>query len=283
MRLSRFSLLAVAALATIGCQRGDGALEPTTLPPLAYVRYINALPDTLSTTVRFVDQVDFSPQTWANVSFRALGSGNYQGTQAGNRQFKVFTYLAVSATTPTADAIAGNTTVLADQTYNFEAGKYYTVLQTGFSRGGAPAAEVKIMQDDVPTPGGSIAVRAIHAGSGLGNVDLYFTPTATSPISGAPAIAGLSYGTSSNYVTQAPGAFAVRATAAGSTTAMMSAAAPAGVAGSASADPIAGATVAGSVLTALVFPASVPGSRAVASANPSVVFITDRQPPRTTP
>lgn len=277
MRLSRFSFFAVAALATIGCQRGDGSLEPTTLPPLAYVRYINALPDTLSATVRFIDQVEFSPQTWANVPFRGMGSGNYQGTQAGNRQFKVFTYHA-NAT------VAGNTAVLGEQTFNFEAGKYYTVLHAGFARpGGTPANTIRILQDQVPTPGSSIAVRAIHAAAGVGNVDVYLTPTTTSAITGAPAIAGLAYGTSSNYLTVAPGAFAARVTAAGSTTPLISSAAPAGVVGTTAADPIAGATIPGSVLTAVAFSASVPGSAAVSSTAPTVLFFADRQPPRTRP
>ncbi len=276
MRLSRFTLLAVAALASIGCQRDDGALEPTTLPPLAYVRYINALPDTLGTTVRFIDQVEFTPQTWTGVPFRGMGNGNYQGTQAGSRQFRVFTYQANAS-------IAGNTAVLGEQTFNFEAGKYYTVLQAGFARtGGNPANSIRILQDEIPTPGTSIAVRAIHAAAGVGNVDVYLTPTTTSAITGAPAIAGLAFGTSSTYRTVAPGAFAVRVTAAGSTTPLISTAAPAGVAGTATADPIAGATIPGSVLSAVAFSASVTGSSAAASATPTVLFFADRQPPRTT-
>jgi hypothetical protein len=277
MRLSRFTLLAVAALASIGCQRDDGALEPTTIPPLAYVRYINALPDTLGATVRFIDQVEFTPQTWTGVPFRGMGLGNYQGAQAGSRQFRVFTY------SPNSSNIPANTTVLAEQTFNFEAGKYYTVLHAGFARtGGNPANSIRILEDAVPTPGTSIAVRAIHAAAGVGNVDVYLTATTTTAISGAPAIAGLAFGTSSAYLTRAPGAFATRVTAAGSTTPLISSAAPAGVAGSATADPIAGATIPGSVLTAVAFSASVAGSPAATSASPTVLYFADRQPPRTT-
>jgi hypothetical protein len=276
MRLSRFGLIAAAALASIACQTEDGALKPTELPPLAFVRYINALPDTLATTVRFIDQVEFSPQTWAGVPFRGLGGGNYQGTQAGSRRFRVFSFNA-NATT------AGNTAVLGEATHNFEAGKYYTVLHSGFARGGAPANAIRIIEDAVPTPGAQVALRAMHAGAGIGNVDVYVTETATSAISGAPAVAGLSFGNASAYVTRAPGAFAVRVTAAGSTTPLISAAAPAGSAGTTSVDPIGGASQAGSVITAVAFPASVAGSQAAASANPSVLFFIDRHPPRTTP
>ena len=58
MRLSRFALLGVAVSAMVGCSEpSDGPTTPNT-PPLAYVRYINAVPDTLNTTVRFIDQIE---------------------------------------------------------------------------------------------------------------------------------------------------------------------------------------------------------------------------------
>lgn len=277
MKLSRFGLIALVALATIGCQSDDGSLKPTTLPPLAYVRYINALPDTLNTTVRFIDQVEFSPTTWVNVPFRGLGQGNYQGTQAGNRSFRVFNFDASASA-------AGNTAVLGELSYNFEAGKYYTVLHAGFARpGGSPANQFKVIEDALPTPGSQIALRVIHAGSGIGNVDVYLTPTADAAISGAPAVSGLAFGAATPYITRATGAFAARVTAAGSTTAVISSAAPAGTAGTTSVDPVGGASIAGSVITAIAFPASVTGSRAAASAAPTVLYFIDRQPPRTTP
>lgn len=280
MKFSRFGLIAVASLATIACQTDDGALTPTEIPPLAFVRYINALPDTLATTIRFTDQVEFSPMTWTNVPFRGLGAGNYQGTQAGSRAFTVFTYRFANNI---ADG-PGNTTVLGSTTHNFEAGKYYTVIFSGFARaGGAPAKEIRIMEDVVPTPGAQIAVRAMHAGSGIGGVDVYLTPTTTTAISGAPAIPGLAFGAVSAYATRAPGAFAVRLTAAGSTTPLVSAGAPAGTAGTSTADPIGGAAIPGSVITAVAFPSSVSGSPAAASANPTVLFFIDRHPPRTAP
>ena len=71
MRLSRFAILGAAVTAMIGCSEpSDGPTTPNT-PPLAFVRYINAVPDTLNTTVRFIDQVEYSPISWANV---ALGT-----------------------------------------------------------------------------------------------------------------------------------------------------------------------------------------------------------------
>jgi len=106
---------------------------------------------------------------------------------------------------------------------------------------------------------------------------------ATGAISGTATISSVAEQAASAYTQFAPGAFALRVTAGGNAANILaSAAAPAGVTGTTSADPIAGATVAGSVLTAFVFPASVTGSLAAASAAPSVVYIADKQPPRTT-
>ena len=56
MRLARFALLGAALTAVTGCS--DSTEGPTTpnIPALAFVRYINAIPDTLNTTVRFIDE-----------------------------------------------------------------------------------------------------------------------------------------------------------------------------------------------------------------------------------
>ena len=277
MRLSRFVLLGVAVSAMVGCSEpSDGPTTPNT-PPLAYVRYINAVPDTLGTTVRFIDQVDYSPISWANVQFRGLGQGNYQPTAAGARKFRVFTYSAdVSA--------AGNTNILVDTTITFEAGKYYTLLHLGYARAGsAPKQRIVNITDALPATPAGIAFRAIHAGLDVGNVDIYATPTTTDAITGAPLLANVSLNTVSAYLARATGAFAARVTAPGSTTAVISAAAPAGAAGSSSVDPLGGATVAGSIITAIAFPATPANSAGTRFTTPGVVYYVDKQPPRTTP
>ena len=57
MRLSRLTLLAVpAALALAACNSDDVTAE--TRPPLAGVRYINAVPDTSRLDFRMVDQLE---------------------------------------------------------------------------------------------------------------------------------------------------------------------------------------------------------------------------------
>ncbi len=278
MRLSRFALLLPLALGVVACGDDDEGPVTPNLPPLAYVRYINAVPDTLNTTVRFVDQVEFSPMTFANVAFRAQGQGNYQPTQAGARKFKVFTADFVDFST------AGNTAVLVDTTITFEAGKYYTLLHSGYARtGSTPRQGIQVIVDDLPTPGASVAVRAINASPVNNTLDVFFTPLPTTAITGAPAIPAVPFRSASTYRTVAAAQFASQIAAAGSTTSLAGAAAPAGVAGTTAVNPIAGATIPGSVLTAIAFPASVAGSRAASFTTPGVAYFLDKAPPATAP
>jgi len=176
------------------------------------------------------------------------------------------------------------TAQMADSTFTFVAGQYYTILHLGYSRTGqTPAQRVYILNDAVPTPSNTqVAVRAIHAGLGIGAVDVFTTPLANTALAGAPAFSNVAFNTTTAYANLAVAQVAAQIAATGTTVSLAGAAAPAGVAGTAAADPIAGATVGGSVLTAIAFPASVVGSPAAAAAAPSIVWYSDRQPPRTT-
>jgi hypothetical protein len=277
MRISKVPmLLAVLAVGAVGCSTEDGLPTATNAPPpLAYVRYINALPDTQNTTVRFIDYIEYTPQTFANVAYRGIGQGLYQGLKAGSRQLRIFNADATNF------SAAGNTAVLGDLTQTFEAGKYYTILFTGYARTGSK--KIVVLEDVIPAPGSNIAIRVLNANTGLGSIDAYKTAAVGDAITGTPAFAAVAEQKYSSYITAAPGAFAIRATAAGNAaTIHASGAAPAGTAGTTTADPIGGATVAGTVITAMVFPASVTGSMAAASTTPSVVYVVDKQPPRTT-
>lgn len=277
MRINKVSMLvAVLAIGAVGCSTDDGLPTSTgAKPPLAYVRYINAVPDTQNTTVRWIDYIEYTPQTFVNVAYRGVGQGLYQGLKAGSRQFRIFNTDATNFTT------AGNTAVLAEVTQSFEAGKYYTILFTGYARSGSKA--VKVIEDVLPSPGTNVALRILNANTGLGSIDAYKTAGASDAIAGSPTFSNVAAQAYSAYVTGAPGAFAIRATAAGDAANILgSAAAPTGVAGTTAADPIGGSTVGGSVITAMVFPASVTGSQAAASTTPSVVYVVDKQPPRTT-
>lgn len=280
MRLFRLAPLALAAAALAACSEASNDPVTPEVPPLAYVRYINAVPDTLNTTVRFIDQVQYSPMTFANVPFRGLGQGNYQPTQAGARKFRVFTADVVNF------SAAGNTVVLVDTTITFEAGKYYTLLHSGFARAGSsPRQRIIAINDVFPTVTGSnIALRAIHQAFGVGTVDLHAVPTTTTALSASSRLVpNFAEAAISPYVTAAVGPLAAAVTAPGGTTALVAAAAPAGTAGTTSADPIGGATQGGSVITAIAYPASAANSAGARFAAPGIVYYIDRHPARTTP
>jgi hypothetical protein len=270
MRIARFSLLGALVLGAIGCQEKDAGPFTTEIPPLAFVRYINAVPDTLNTTVRWVDQLQFTPMTFVNVPFRGLGQGNYQGLEAGSRRFKVFTYDPNLSTS--AGGLGATTAQLADTTFTFQAGKYYTLLHMGYARTGqTPAQKVYIIEDQLPAAGTSVNIRAIHAGL-VGSTPLFANVALTN---------GSTTGISA-YSSRATGAFALQIAATGTTTSAAATLAPAGTAGTTAIDPVAGSTQAGSVMTAIAFPASVAGSKAVVFATPGIVFYLDRLPARTT-
>lgn len=278
MRLTRLALLTLGAVFATACSEDSN--DPTTpdVPPLAFVRYINAVPDTLNTTVRFIDQVQWSPMSFVNVPFRGLGQGNYQPTQAGSRKFRVFTADASGWTT------AGNTVILVDTTMTFEAGKYYTLLHMGYARAGStPRQRIVVINDVHPNPGAQVAVRAIHAALGVGAVDVYATATTTSPISGTPLFRNVAMEAVSPYANVTAAAFATQIAAAGGSTALVAAAAPAGTAGTTQLNPIAGATIAGSVLSAVAFPASPANSAGARFTTPGIVYFIDKNPPPTAP
>ncbi len=273
MRFLKALTFAAAVISLVACGEPSDAPTIPDIPPLAYVRYINAVPDTLNTTVRFIDQVQYSPMTFVNVPFRGQGLGNYQPTQAGSRKLRVFTADAVSFLP------AANTVILVDTTLSFEAGKYYTLLHAGFARvGSSPKQRLVVLNDVPPASGANVSLRAINAGYGLGALDVYKLPSATAAIAGSPLFPSLAVEGVSAYQSFSPGAFAAAVAGTGSATAVASAAAPAGAAGTADFIAIGGATIAGSALTAVAFPASPANSAGAKFTAPGVVFFLDFRP-----
>jgi hypothetical protein len=296
MRLSRFALLGTALASLAGCREDASAPDLAQIPDLAYIRYINAVPDTLNTTLRFIDHIQFVPLTFANVPYRSQGAGNYQGVRLDAHKIRIFTAETQDYST------AGNTAILVDTSLTFEKGKYYTLLHVGYARtGSTPKQQLRVIEDAIPTPGANLAIRYINAGIGLSALDLYAVAGTTAPangtaLTGTPIAANLAAGGVSPYVTRTPGAFATAATTVTGTTSTFATIAPAGLAGNpsspaangnpavAAVDPVSGSTVAGSVMTAIAFPASVAGSRAASFTTPALVYFLDKQPPRyTTP
>lgn len=254
MRIARISLVGALLLGAAACQTEDGGGVGSNTPPLAYVRYINAVPDTFNLTVRFVDQVDYSPMTFVNVPFRGLGQGGFQGLEAGSRRFKVFTH-DPRLPSNTSEAV---TAEMADVTFNFVEGQYYTILHFGYARTGqTPAQQVYVINETVPATPATLSARIINADLSGGAVDFFSQPTAPNAPTGAAAITNVPRfnGTAgvSAYTTLPVGQFSGHITATGNLTSLFGAPALSGTAGSLTADPIGGVTVAGSILTGIVF------------------------------
>lgn len=299
MRFARHFLLATLALGAVACSDDDSGPSAAVIPPLAYVRYINATPDTFAHTVRWVDDIEFTPQTFVNVGFRTQGQGGWQGLRAGDRHFKVFTYQQVVNNFPA----AGNTTVLKDTTFTFVAGNYYTILYTGFTRtGSTPAAQLRIFQDDPPASPATGTLVRVYNVAYTGDWDVYMGPTATQV--GDTATASVTYtaapGTlvgsttaatagsvAQAYTARTIGSYQARLTIGGTldrpgtaaTATPVRVTMPAGLAETADFEAAGGTNINGSVLTVWVFGAQTGGTGALS--RPTVITSVDRSPART--
>jgi len=281
----QFSLCCVLALA-VGCKKDPTFTEP--LPPQAALHWVHAVPDTGEMDMRPVDII--SEAGLFDAVFRGSNMF-YQGIDAGTRQIRVF----MSSTNP---AITG--VPILDTTTTFTSPNGYTVIHTGFARtGSTPGRVLWIVPDAAADPGaGNVGIRILHAGVGLAtNVDVNITRRATDTLPDAPAVANLPYKGIGTYFARtrdtvltsgvAADSMRVVVTAAGTKTPVLfSVKVPRGIAGTSTSNPIAGASVPGSVITAVIVPASVVGSTAPqggAFAAPSAVFLVDKRPPNTIP
>jgi hypothetical protein len=265
-------LLPLAAIVFAGACDEDGAVRNTTRPPLAYIRYVNAVPDTGALDFKFIDAVEYSPN-YPNYTFRTIGY--YQGAVAGTRPVRVFA---------NSSSIAVTSVPLVDTTLTLVAGNYYTILHAGNSRAanGAATADRLILIDDTrPTQDAGIHVSTLNATTAAIDVSIAATVGAAWAVTNA----NVAYGTRSIYnpIASLAGT-AVRVAPTGNVVATASALGFTGAAGTVAADPVGGTNVAGTQFTAFHFPASVAGSPAPAGfTTTNVTFFVDRQPPRTVP
>jgi len=297
MHFARNLLLGALAYGATACASADLGPSTPNIPPLAFVRYINAIPDTLNTTVRWIDDVAFTPQTFVNVPFRGLGQGNFQGLRAGERRLRVFTYQQVTNNFPE----AGNTVVLVDTTFNFQAGSYYTMIHAGYARAGFVPAQRLLIIEDAPAaePAAGTLLRVYNAAYNLSwdmhvggtaavtadaSVGAVYTPAqlGTLVASGAP---GNVETVVLPYAARTTGNYAARLTDAGALTSLgVRVAPPTGLPETADFEAAGGANVTGSVLSAFVFNAKTagsPNSTGTVNTRPSVLFTVDRSPART--
>lgn len=274
--LRNVALISALAGAVVTCDEGTET-TPFDPVPLAAVRFVNAVPDTMGLAYRFVDIVTNAGMFAAD--FRA-SQAQYLPIEAGQHTFRVF--LDPTTFTPN-DTIAS--TVVNETTFNFVDGGRYTVLHGGFMRSGStPPAAVTVVEDNAPTPAaGRVALRALHLGAGMNPVDVFVgtNSTADETPSAAATWTSLTYGEFTPYVEFDTAGLQVAATDVGTATPLVVAntAAPAGSPPTGTSSAITGVRMAGSVITIVILPPSVPGSMARQFAAPGVVFLNDRRPP----
>jgi len=257
----------------------------------AFVRFVNAIPDSGSQDWRFVDQVEGSPTT-LNLSFRGVFPGaSYQSAASGQRHLRVFqSALDQTFADPTLTSTSIVSTVFADSTFTLTAGTHYTIAAVGSLR--SKTAKLLILTDDYADPGSNISLRVVNLNAAP-SLDVYASATGgSSALPTSPLVAALAAFAASPWTTSAPGPLALRANAAGSKNlpAMVDVTAPAGVAADRTLNltAIGGSTIAGSAFTAFIFPAAVTGSLAanvIAATCPTrcttagMVFAVDKYPP----
>jgi hypothetical protein len=284
MMANRSLILCAASLLAVGCGKEATFEEP--LPDFASIHWVNAVPDTGQQDIRVID----IPSNAALFDANYRGANMfYQPIQSGSRTIRIFN----SSTDP---VIAQQ--VLHESVLDLTADQGYTAIHAGFARtGGVPARTLLFVPDNAPVPAaGQVAVRAINAGAGLGNVDVFIVrkavnATTVDSLPDTPTASAVAFGAQTAYMpvaaddTTAAAAQAMRVvfTTSGTKTVLASVTAPAGVFGTATAEPIAGARIAGSVMTAVLVPAPVAGSAAQLNAADTVrstIYLVDRRPPR---
>jgi hypothetical protein len=267
-------LLLVAGSMVVSCD-DDGGVIVTPQVPLAYTRFVNALPDTGGTDWRFTEELENSPVAFG-LAFRAFTP--YQATTPSMLRLRVF---------PTSTDIAVTSMFLIDTTLTFEENTYYTIVHVGYTTSGqTPVHQIVLLKDDIPQVStDTIALRVVHLGTGLASTDVFAdTLGGASPLPASPLVPLLSFRSASSYMMLPTGRLALRVTPSGQMAPVVAnAVAPAGVAG----DPtqnltaIGGSRMSRSVITALLLPRSVAGTSAPQTAgftSPALVFLVDRNP-----
>jgi hypothetical protein len=260
-RLQRLGLL-VSAAVLAGCNGQDTGVTVTNLGPLAYVRFVHAVPDRGPITGRWVDKVENWVGTPTSggalgISYRAVTP--FQGVSAGSRHFRLF---------PATTNIDSTQMVLADVTSDLAANTYYTFLVTGYRtcNGASPAEQVVRITETHPTIGASqYALRVIAAAPGFTtNQDYFITATAAGALPATAQFANVPFSVdpavlSARTWVSLPTAATqfVRGFNTGTATASLAAvsvAAPGTPTTVNTANPFPSTNVAGSALTAFVFP-----------------------------
>jgi hypothetical protein len=287
MNLSRIIAIGLLAGAVAACSDDDGG--STGLEPLAGVRFVNALPDTVALDFRVIKPtITFAPQH-LEVAFRQFSS--HRPVSVGSHEVRAFFSGLDSRDEDDVQIVIANTTP------TFAQGQNQSVIVMGFARAGQTPGQQVLVTDDTPPAraAGQYHIRAIHAGAGLPAMDIFIRGSGdVTPAT--PAIGDVAYGEVTPYIARpiefsanvANDTLEVVAVPVGGGTALV-AKLPIGSAGTIATEGAAGTRFAGGALTVLITPRSVAGSRAPQDAAtattprfavPELVVMSDRRTPR---
>lgn len=261
MRLSRFVLLSLGTATILAC--GGADVTTVTVPPLASVRFINALSDTGSVDVRAIDQVAYSPVA-NNLAYRAATV--YQNAAVGVRHFRVF---------PTSTNITVTSQVLADASVTLPVNAKITLLVAGSARAGTVGLWVINDGTDAP-PAGQVSVSLVNVAPGV--INGYLVNTVSDALPASASFSSLGTLIRSTYVNRTAGVAAIRVTDAGSSTVNASLAGPAAAASLPGENPAAGVTSPGTTFSVYYFGPGAAGSANASVTSPSLIWFVDRNP-----
>jgi hypothetical protein len=265
----------------------SGVTGPQSRGPTSKVRVLNTVVDTGTVDFVFVDKVENLP-TFREVPFRGHSGGSYHAPSAGSRPLRIF---------PTSTNAALTSTILVETDVNLEPDARYTLVYAG--RAGSEEDTFMVLEDPVslPTPAaGNIAIKALHAAFGTGDVDIYVVPVDSTAAS-TPAdfqtravrvLNNVGYLAQTAYVevpvrpsTGAGRFYRLVVTSPGSPTPLF--AATPNLPGSPPPDGVTygaspGVQIEGSVLTIVVAPGAMPNTRSATTSNQSrtAFFVIDR-------
>lgn len=248
--MSRTVLAALALTSLAACGDSSG---PTvnTFTDLAFVRVVNAIPDTGIMIYKLSDQLE-NPFDANGTGFRTASA--YGGYRAGTRTFRAFML------NPAGSFAIASGAPLIDQQVTLQAGVYYTIVHFGRAIP-ATADSIAVIVDSIPTTsvlGANIAVRGLHFATGVAGVDLFATRRVSEALPTTPAFANLAYrGSTGNSYTirRAADSVAARVSVVAAPTVVLSAQGPNGEAGTAERNPLSGVRIAGTALSVIAFPA----------------------------
>lgn len=278
------------AVALAACDNNAGPTA-TVVREAALVRIVNAIPDTSALDFRFIDGIIEGAPQIADVPFRNFTP--YQRADPGQRRIRVFTNPL-----PYGNSIAAATALHVDTTVTLRVNERYTLIAVGNARAGRFDATARptgtrllVFTDSLPTTltDAQVAVRTIHAATGVGNVAIWIQQSeAPAGVTGAPTFASVPFAAASPYInlatrdtTPATALYRWDIALAGTTTPITVTpnSGLRGVRGTPAQNPLAGFQVGQSIITAIVFPRSVAGSRAPQAAefqNVGIRFLPDR-------